>query len=129
MSPLSNDPQEWLVQADYDLDTAEYMRQGGRNSYAVFMCHLAIEKAFKGLYFRILGKTPPKTHNLVYLINQAGIELPGKFMDFIAQLHEAHITTRYPEEILYLQKSYNKDLTSQILANGREVIEWTKQQF
>jgi len=31
MSPLSNDPKEWLVQADYDLDTAEFMHKGGRN--------------------------------------------------------------------------------------------------
>ena len=33
------------------------------------------------------------------------------------------------EEILYLQKTYNNELTSQILTNGREVIKWIKQQF
>jgi HEPN domain-containing protein len=39
--------EEWLRQADYDIDAAEYMYQGGRYVYAVFMCHLAIEKALK----------------------------------------------------------------------------------
>ena len=38
---------EWLQQADYDIDTAEYMHLGGRYLHAVFMCHLAIEKALR----------------------------------------------------------------------------------
>ena len=40
---------EWLRQADYDLETAQYMLAGGRYIYAVFMCHLSAEKALKGL--------------------------------------------------------------------------------
>jgi len=28
---------EWLKQSDYDMETAEYMFQGGRYFYAVFM--------------------------------------------------------------------------------------------
>ena len=31
------------------MDTATYMHEGGRHIYAVFMCHLSIEKALKGL--------------------------------------------------------------------------------
>ena len=42
-------PQEWLRQADYDLDSAEYMFQCERYIYCIFLCHLAIEKALKGL--------------------------------------------------------------------------------
>lgn len=42
-------PEEWLKQADYDMETAEIMREKGRNFYAVFMCHQALEKALKGL--------------------------------------------------------------------------------
>ena len=61
---------EWLKQADYDMDTAEFMCRGGRYFYAVFMCHLAIEKALKGLYQRNLQETPPKTHNLIYLLSK-----------------------------------------------------------
>ncbi len=32
-------PQEWFLQADYDLDTAQYMFDGGRCFYCIFMCH------------------------------------------------------------------------------------------
>jgi len=40
--------EEWLKQSNYDIATAEYMYEGGRYFYAVFMCHLSVEKALKG---------------------------------------------------------------------------------
>ena len=36
--------------------------------YCVFMCHLAVEKALKGLYFERLRRVPPKSHSLVFLL-------------------------------------------------------------
>jgi HEPN domain-containing protein len=68
--------EEWLKQSVYDMDTAEYMNKGGRNIYAVFMCHLAVEKALKGLYNEKILETPPKTHNLILLINKIDIKPP-----------------------------------------------------
>ena len=65
---------EWLKQADYDMDTVDFMCKGGRYFYAVFMCHMAIEKALKGLYQKNLQETPPKTHNLIYLLNKIGLK-------------------------------------------------------
>jgi HEPN domain-containing protein len=44
---MSKSPQEWLKQADYDIKTAEIMFDNKRYFYAVFMCHLSIEKVFK----------------------------------------------------------------------------------
>lgn len=64
---------EWLKQADYDMDTAEFMFNGCRFFYTVFMCHLSVEKAMKGLYQKRLKQTPPKTHNLIHLVNKTGI--------------------------------------------------------
>jgi HEPN domain-containing protein len=60
---------EWMRQADYDFDTALDMMKSKRYIYAVFMCHLSIEKALKGLYQHILQTVPPKTHSLTFLIN------------------------------------------------------------
>jgi HEPN domain-containing protein len=51
--------EEWLRQSDYDMDTADYMFHGGRHLYAVFMCHLAVEKALKAVYFEKLREIPP----------------------------------------------------------------------
>jgi HEPN domain-containing protein len=53
-------PEEWFKQADYDLETAETLFKSGKYIYTVFMCHLSIEKALKGLYAKKFKKYPPK---------------------------------------------------------------------
>ncbi|MHC4882584.1 MAG: HEPN domain-containing protein [Planctomycetota bacterium] len=63
---------EWLKQADYDMETAEFMYGGKRYFYAVFMCHQSIEKALKGLFQKTLQSVPPKTHNLIFLLDKTG---------------------------------------------------------
>lgn len=120
---------EWLKQADYDMDTAEFMARGGRYFYAVFMCHLAVEKALKGLYLHNLQEASPKTHNLVYLLNKIGLRPDADKSKIIALLNEANIATRYPDDIDELQSKYTPEIASQILAGTKEILEWIKSQF
>ncbi len=126
---MSKRLQEWLRQADYDMDTAEYMSNGGRYFYAVFMCHLSIEKALKGLYAERLKVEPPKTHNLVYLLNEMGIKPPEDKGRFIVKLNEASIATRYPEDLKTLQENYTESVVRDIIIKGREVLKWIKGLF
>jgi len=120
---------EWLRQADYDIETAEFMHTGGRWFYSVFMCHLAIEKAMKGLYQCKLGQVPPKTHNLVYLLNQIGIKPDERIGKFIIKLNEANIATRYPDDLALLQHNYTQQITAEMLVQAKESLEWIKKQF
>jgi HEPN domain-containing protein len=62
------------------MKTAEAMFNSKRFIYAVFMCHLSIEKALKGLYTLALNEVPPKTHNLVYLIEKIKLEFRANCM-------------------------------------------------
>ena len=121
--------QEWLKQADYDMDTAEYMFRGGRYFYSVFMCHLAVEKAIKGLFQAKLDKEPPKIHHLMQLLSGTGCVPPEKIERFLIRLNEASVRTRYPEDIAFITSQYTKSATKEILAEGKEVIKWIKQQF
>lgn len=120
--------EEWQRQADYDLDTAEYMLRGGRHAYAVFMSHLALEKSLKGLYRTRLGKTPPKTHNLAYLLAQTGLQAPQATLEFLVRLNEAHIATRYPDDLAAMQAAYSEPLVRSILAQARETMAWIREQ-
>ena len=70
---MAVNPEEWLRQADYDMETAEAMFTSNRSIYAVFMCHLAIEKALKGLFQKKQGELPPKIHNLMYFIEKLNL--------------------------------------------------------
>jgi len=126
---VASSPEEWLRQSDYDMDTAEYMLRGGRRFYAVFMCHLAVEKAAKGLYQRRLNRVPPRTHNLVYLLGQLGLRPPGELGVFLVSLNEAQIPTRYPEDLATLSQQYTEEVSREMLRRGQEVLAWIKSQL
>src|SRR3989337_4349195 len=103
--------QEWLRQADYDINTAEYMFNGGRYFYTIFMCHLSMEKALKGLYLERLKEIPPKTHNLIYLVEKIKLLLPENLYDSVFALNRVTVPTRYPDDIQNMLKDYNEERT------------------
>jgi HEPN domain-containing protein len=126
---MGRKPEEWLKQADYDLDTAKCMLDAGRYFYAVFMCHLSIEKALKGVYQKKLGEMPPKVHNLVYLLNKTGTRPEESIGRFLVRLNEASVVTRYPEELAKLQKDFTEVVAKDILSMSEEALKWIRRQF
>lgn len=126
---MAKDQKEWFRQADYDMETAQTLFDGKRYIYAVFMCHLSIEKALKGLYYKKLGKQAPKTHNLMYLIQESELECPENVKEFIAKLNRESIVTRYPEDIRSMSKDYNKKNTKEIITNSKEALEWLREKL
>jgi HEPN domain-containing protein len=93
------------------------------------MCHLAVEKALKGLYFERRNQFPPKSHSLVYLLNEVGVNLPENLGRFVVRLSEASIPTRYPENLSNVQKEFTERIVKDILASGKEVILWIRAQL
>ena len=126
---MSKNPQEWLKQADYDMKTAEVMFDNKRYFYAVFMCHLSIEKALKGLYLERLKEIPPKTHNLVYLVEKIKLLLPENLYDSVFALNRVSVPTRYPDDIQRMLKDYNEERTKKVIESGKEVLQWLKKQL
>ena len=126
---MSKNPQEWMKQADYDMKTAEVMFDNKRYFYAVFMCHLSIEKALKGLYLERLKEIPPKTHNLVYLVEKIKLLLPENLYDSVFALNRVSVPTRYPDDIQRMLKDYNEELTKKVIEGGKEALQWLKKQL
>lgn len=125
--PLKSE--EWFKQADYDINTAEYLFSGRKYIYSVFFCHLALEKAIKGLYQKRLDKTPPKVHNLIFLIEKIGLELPEDLFQWVFTLNRASIPTRYPEDLKKMNKEYRKESTHKIIQKSEEILKWLKKQL
>ncbi len=119
-------PDEWLRQAQYDMETADYLFKGERYFYAVFMCHLSIEKALKGLYVKRFNKTPPKTHNLIYLIEFINIDIPENHYDVIFTLNRISVPARYPNNLQTILKEFNKSKTIEVIEQSKEVLKWLK---
>ena len=121
--------EEWFIQAEYDIETAAAMLSSGRNIYAVFMCHLSIEKALKGLWPNKFKEDAPKTHNLIYLYTRLELDIPDNLRQIIDELNKVSIPTRYPETLEKLFSSYPKDETTNILNNSNSVLTWLKKQI
>ena len=121
--------EEWLKQADYDMDTADVMHSNGRYFYAVFMCHLSIEKALKGLYYKVLYEVPPKTHNLLYLLNKIGKKPAQESEKFIIKLNIASVATRYPDDLEKIQAAYTEEVTKDMITKSKDLLKWIKTRF
>ena len=119
-------PEEWFKQADYDLGTAKAMLKSGRYIYTVFMCHLVIEKALKGIFAKKLGKDPSKTHNLNYLCEEINLEIPEEFQDFIDKLNNLSVPTRYPDKLERLLQDFKKGVTKKTYNQTKELLQWLK---
>ena len=119
---------EWMYQADYDYETARAMFKSKRYVYCIFMCHLSLEKAFKGLLHAKQNVFPSKTHNLLYLVEKLKLQLPEEYHKFVFTLNDVSIPTRYPEDLRKLIRVYTKTQTQELLLKTKELLQWIKEQ-
>lgn len=119
--------ERWLAQVDYDLETAEHMLKAGRHIYAIFMCHLALEKMLKAVISEETQTLPPRTHNLIDLARRAKLAPSAQHQEFIGKLADASVATRYPEDLSELLPQYPEAVTQEYLKTTEEVITWIRQ--
>lgn len=124
---MKKETKNWLDMVDYDMTTAQQMFKAGRYIYVVFMCHLAIEKALKAIACEDADKVPPKTHDLIYLVNLGKIKLESNLLDFVGIINNVGVVTRYPEDLSKLVRSYPEEAAKKYLDKTLEVIECIKQ--
>jgi len=123
---MRKDVKNWLDSAQYDAETAGHMFTAGRYIYTIFMCHLVLEKALKAKVEEITGRTPPKTHNLRFLLKISGLEPSEDMVTFISKLSDVSIPTRYPGDFEELVNMYDKTTAETYLKTTREVFQWIK---
>ena len=121
----------WIELAEYDLETADVMLKSKRYLYVGFMCHQAIEKAFKALYVSVKNDMPPYTHNLDYLAEKTETydNLSEDYKDIIDLLTPLNIEARYPSHKEKLMKDLNHTKCLRIISSTKELFEWIKTQL
>lgn len=124
---MRKETENWLQMVEYDIKTAGCMFKTGRFVYVVFMCHLAIEKMLKAIVSEATEKTPPMSHNLIYLLKLSEVEPPQPLYDFISIISNASIPTRYPENFEKLIEVYPKKIAKDYFEKTKEVVKWLKE--
>jgi HEPN domain-containing protein len=128
MSDIERKVSYWIEMAEYDLETARVMLDGGRYLYVGFMCHQAIEKVLKGYIWKKSGAEPAYTHSLARLLADAGLDnaTSTELRDFVDILEPLKIETRYPTDREKLMRSMNRERSISILDQTKELYTWIK---
>lgn len=118
----------WQEIADYDIETAETLYNGGRWLYVAFMCHQAIEKTLKAYWCATQSTEPPYTHNLTRLSEGSGLdtEMSESQIDLIETLIPMNIQARYPEYKDQLAKMLTKETCRSLIDETKELQLWIK---
>lgn len=98
MTPKGTDEaMRWLREALADLDTAEYLKRGGRHNTACFQAQQAAEKALKAVLYAH-DVEEPWGHSVDKLLREASTYEPS-LNDLVrlgALVDKYYIPTRYP---------------------------------
>ncbi len=116
----------WL-QAKEDAATAQVLLETKRYYASVFFAHQAAEKALKALYIHVKKAPPPRTHNLVELLNLLGIK-DEDIVDAAMDLTPEYTVTRYPDAANGVPAQlYNKRLAEEHLLKAKKIIDYCEQ--
>lgn len=114
------------MQAAHDVETAEYLRDGGRHAVCCFLAQQAAEKALKAfLYGR--GEEMVLGHSVAVLCQRAAEYEPvfGDLLPEVSPLDRNYIPTRYPNGlpggVPYL--AFGPEAAEEALGQARKVLE------
>ena len=124
---MENAIQEWVKTSEYDLKTAEAMLETERYLYVVFMCQQAIEKILKAIYCQKKNELPPRTHNLLYLVDILELKVTDSDKTLLPVLNQFYLETRYPGERSQLVKEMDKVKACEYLAKTKETWKCLRQ--
>lgn len=115
--------QKWIEIAEYDLKTAQAMLKTKRYLYVVFMCQQAVEKILKAIYVQQNKNIPPRTHNLLYLVNILKLPISPSDKSLLFDLNQFYITTRYPQQQHRISKTVTVNKAQIYLEGTKEVFQ------
>lgn len=122
--------QTWYELAKNDLDFAgSLLGQKSRRYYCVHFCHQAIEKMLKALVQEYTDELPLRTHNLINLANQTGLDITEDKKEFLLRLNPHYISTKYPEDIDRLYQTYSEEFVKDNFSETKENFEWLQEKL
>jgi len=112
----------WLNTAQYDWTGVEHAFSAKDYMHCLFWAHLTLEKLAKAHWVKTHeDNIPPKTHNIVWLLEESDIDLGEEMMIFLNEFNKFQLSGRYPD---YTNKIYNmctNEFTSEQLGKIKQI--------
>ncbi|MCS6937596.1 MAG: HEPN domain-containing protein, partial [Candidatus Bipolaricaulota bacterium] len=121
--------QDWLTQAEKDLEMACVAQRVERHEWACFAAQQAAEKAVKALH-RHLGQEA-WGHLVARLLRELPIAPPQELVEKARYLDSLYIPTRYPDAFPAgpSAEHYGPKQSEEALRYAREVLEFVRAQM
>lgn len=105
----------WIVNSRKKLKSIQPLYEAGQYPDALFYGHMVLEMILKACVVQKTGKQAPFKHNLKFLAETGGLELPEEEMEFLGEINQFNMEARYPEEKMEFYKQCNKCYTNAYL--------------
>lgn len=116
----------WVGNAKDDMVTSELLINNNRLLHGLFWYHLTIEKSLKAHVVRCTQQLPPKTHNLLWLIEKTDIDIDDEALELMGELMVFQLEGRYPENYPSIPP---KDKAVQLMNKTRDLHLWLISKF
>lgn len=113
----------WCDTAKDDWESIGFLFDWKKYVQALFFVHLALEKILKAHWVKNNENNfPPKTHNLIYLYENAGVILSDEDTDFLQMMNTYQIESRYPDYLTQLNRGTSKEQTEEIITLANQIF-------
>ena len=112
----------WTDTAENDWVTVDALFATKRYSHCLFWAHLVLEKLAKAHWVKNHEENiPPKVHNIVWLLEDSGIEISTEDMMFLEVFNRFQLSTRYPDYLRKIDNICTEELTVNQLDKVKEI--------
>ncbi|RLG14003.1 MAG: DNA-binding protein [Candidatus Nanohalarchaeota archaeon] len=117
------------IQAKEDIKTAKILLENKRYYACVFFAHQAAEKALKALHIHLKREPPPRTHNLLDLLNSLEIS-EEDLIDAAMDLTPEYIVARYPDAANGVPALlYNEKIAKEHLKKAEKILSFCEEKL
>lgn len=78
-------------------DTAYDLYKSKRYHFALFFCHLAVEKLIKAYFLSKKKKFAAPVHDLIYLVKKTGVKIDKETLAKLVEINNFNIRARYED--------------------------------
>ncbi|OGV97149.1 hypothetical protein A2W24_00385 [Microgenomates group bacterium RBG_16_45_19] len=119
----------WVEGAEEAWEIAQALDKNKKYSYALFFCHLALEKQIKAVVVRVVRKPPIPSHDLVRLLKMLGIELNDSQKAELKEVNSFNLEARYDDYKRQFYLKATKEYTEKWMKKCEEYLIWLKEKI
>ena len=112
----------WISTAAEDCISVEVLFDRKRYLHGLFWAHLTLEKLAKAHWVKSHEENiPPKVHNIVWLLEESGVDLGKEAMAFLVKFNRFQLSTRYPDYVHSMYQICTEEFAMQNLEKVKEI--------